>query len=192
MIGKSGLIAVISIIIITIALSSIFDRGEKLFGLTPSNINVKISTIKNVSETRSSSLRKPTNARTQFGAGADVYELSELRPDGSIIFPGAREWYHYWSYASRKGKIQLVDDENSHIHDEFVVSSVETVSEATLQHITEMKTRYDSVGALADFYARGLGWIMDVSLHFTCFVASSNSYPDVSFHSTLPRDLVWF
>jgi hypothetical protein len=43
------------------------------------------------------------------------------------------------------------------------MSSVESVSEATLQHITDMKSRYESVGALPDFYARGIGWIMDVS-----------------------------
>jgi hypothetical protein len=180
MIGKSGLVAVVLMITIAIVLSSIFDRGEQLFGIAPSNIIVKTATSKNISATWSSSLRKPTHANyigTQLSG--DVDELSELRPDGSIIFPGAREWYEYWSYASRKGKIQLKDDDNSHIHDDFVISSVETVSEATLQHINEMKARYDSVDALADFYARGLGWIMDVSLHLPCFVASSNSYPDV-------------
>lgn len=152
-------------IVLVIVLSSIFHRGEKWFGFTPSNINVKIATIKNVSITLSSSLRKPSDAvLDRIKVGTDVDDLSELRPDGSIVFPGSREWNEYWSYASKRGRFHLVaDDDNTHIHDDYVISSVESVSEASIQHINDMKTRYESVGALADFYARGLGWIMDVS-----------------------------
>ena len=173
--GKSGSIAVVLMIVIVIALLSIFDRGEQLFGLTPSNINVKIAAIQNASSTLSSSLRKPTNDfSTGIPDGADVDDdLAELHPDGdggSIVFHGAREWYDYWSYASRKGKFHVIDEETNHIHDAYVLSSVESVSEATLQHINDMKSRYESVGALPDFYARGIGWIMDVSSSSYCFL----------------------
>lgn len=156
---------VVLMIIVVIVLSSIFDLGEKLFGLTPSNINVKIATIKNVSITLLPSLPEPSGAVFDgIKIGTYIDDLSELRPDGSIVFPGAREWYDYWSYASRKGRSHLVaDDDNTHIHDNYVISAVESVSEASMQHISDMKTRYESVGALADFYARGLGWIIDVS-----------------------------
>lgn len=147
--------AVALMIIITFALASIL--------LVPYNI-----TIKNVSTSLSSTLRKPTNDfSTGIKVGADDHdELSELRPDGTIIFPGAREWYEYWSYASRKGKHQIIDEDIAHIHDDSVLSSVESVAEAALQHVIDMKARYESVGALADFYARGIGWIMDVSSEF--------------------------
>jgi hypothetical protein len=162
--GKARAAAVALMIIITFALASfLLEGGEQLFGLLPYNI-----TIKNVSTSLSSTLRKPTNDRsTGIKVGADDHDdLSELRPDGTIIFPGAREWYKYWTYASRKGKYQIIDEDTTHIHDGYVLSSVESASEAALQHITDMKSRYEGVGALADFYARGIGWIMDVSSEF--------------------------
>jgi hypothetical protein len=96
---------------------------------------------------------------------------AEFRVDGSI-FPGAREWNEYWTYASRKGKQHGQSDDDyrveTHIHDDYVASAVESASEATLKHIGDMKQRYESVGALPDFYARGIGWIRDVSVrdHF--------------------------
>jgi hypothetical protein len=96
---------------------------------------------------------------------------AEFRSDNNI-FPGAREWYDHWIYASRKGKHGQLDDSRveSHIHDDYVVSAIKSASKATLKHIDDMKQRYENVGALPDFYARGLGWIRDVSLrdHLRC------------------------
>jgi len=86
-------------------------------------------------------------------------------------FPGARDWYDYWTYASRKGNVQL---NQTHIHDDYVILAVESASNATLHHINEMRRRYESVGALADFYARGLGWIQDrLGLVLTVVIAGN-------------------
>jgi hypothetical protein len=86
-------------------------------------------------------------------------DASEFRSDDGI-FPRAREWYDYWTYASSKGEDRL---EESHVHDAYVALAVKSVSAATLRHINDMKLRYDSAGALPDFYARGIGWIKEVS-----------------------------
>ncbi len=93
-------------------------------------------------------------------------DASEFRSDDGI-FPRAREWYDYWTYASRKGKDRF---DESHVHDAYVASAVKSVSTATLRHINDMKLRYKSVGALPDFYARGIGWIHEVSprYHRSC------------------------
>ena len=148
-------------IIVSVALSSMFGRGKHLFALTPSKINTKDSTIAQVNATLSSPLHKLRNNSSWIQFGSDVDNLSVVRPGGNI-FPGAREWHNYWSYTSRKSKSQHNED-NTNVHDDYVLSFVESVSESTLQHIFDMKSRYESVGALPDFYARGLGWILDVS-----------------------------
>ena len=88
--------------------------------------------------------------------GDDAWEFRS--DDGT--FPRAREWYDYWTYASRKGKERL---DESHVHDAYVASAVKSVSAATLRHIHDMKQRYESAGALPDFRARGIGWIQEVS-----------------------------
>lgn len=98
--------------------------------------------------------------------------LAEFRSEDNI-FPRAREWHGYWTYASRKGnKEDHLDDSRfePHMHDDYVASAVKSASKATLKHIDDMKRRYESVGALPDFYARGIGWIKDVSLrvHLRC------------------------
>jgi hypothetical protein len=98
---------------------------------------------------------------------------AEFRSDDDA-FPGAREWNDYWTHASRKGKRRGQSDDSSriesHTRDDYVTSAVELASEATLEHIDDMKQRYESVGALPDFYARGIGWIRDVSVrdHLRC------------------------
>jgi len=86
-------------------------------------------------------------------------DASEFRSDDGT-FPRAREWYDYWTYASRKGEDRLNE---SHVHDAYVAMAVKSVSTATLRHISDMKQRYESAGALPDFYARGIGWIQEVS-----------------------------
>ncbi|KAL3816859.1 hypothetical protein ACHAXA_005137 [Cyclostephanos tholiformis] len=99
-----------------------------------------------------------------------------------IVFRGAREWYEYWSYASSSSKndyemtrssAEYDDDRETapdvdassspsrHVHDDYVISVVESVTEEALNHVYDMKRRYESVGALPDFYSRGIGWIWD-------------------------------
>ena len=96
----------------------------------------------------------------------DVEDPSTKFCSDDNTFPSARVWNDYWTYASRKGKYGQSDGPRveSHIHDDYVALAVESASEATLKHIDDMKQRYESVGALPDFYARGIGWIRDVSL----------------------------
>lgn len=78
------------------------------------------------------------------------------------MFAGAREWHANWNeVVSTKGKQRGVQTD-VHMHDEYVELAVKNASDAAWQHITDMKQRYASVGALADFYARGIGWIQDV------------------------------
>ena len=100
--------------------------------------------------------------------GTNKYRPEFLSADN--IFPGAREWYDYWTYASRK----IVKEEELHIHDDYIVSAVERETPAALQHIKEMQQRYEHVSALADFYARGLGWVYTrLNMVFTVVVAGN-------------------
>lgn len=84
-------------------------------------------------------------------------EGSEFRVDGNAGFRGAQEWYDNWSRLMPRYKGGKVDDE----HD--VLSAVKSATEATLLHFNVMKQRYQNVSALPDFYARGNGWVQDVS-----------------------------
>ena len=67
-------------------------------------------------------------------------------------FCGAKDWNQYWTYLTRMGK-ETINDDRAHVHDEYVASAAEAASTTTLQHIDKMKSRYESVNALADFYA---------------------------------------
>ena len=92
----------------------------------------------------------------------DVDASSEFRSSDGI-FPGAREWYNYWTYNSSTTVGQGKDGEAaaylSNIYDDYVEKAVQSRTEATLQHIHKMKRRYMNVNALPDFRARGIGWI---------------------------------
>jgi hypothetical protein len=168
--------AVICCILIVISLQFgmnrqfIFDLVSSSASAIQDNMVIWGSTTGRSITTRSPSILKQIDDLFGKRIIDDVDNLSEIRPDGVAIYPGAREWYTYWTHASQKGKpidIFLVDDESAHIYDDYVASTVESVSEATLRHIQDMKSRYASVAALPDFYARGLGWVMDVSLLFS-------------------------
>jgi len=92
----------------------------------------------------------------------DVDASSEFRSSDGI-FPGAREWYNYWTYNSsttvEKGEDGEAAAYLSNIYDDYVEKAVRSRTEATLQHIDYMKRRYMNVNALPDFRARGIGWI---------------------------------
>ena len=84
--------------------------------------------------------------------------IPEFIHNGTL--PGAREWYNYWTYAQQKGENnRTLIREDIHMHDEYVISTVQRNKSASLQYINEMKVRYQNVNGLADFYARGLGWV---------------------------------
>ena len=95
---------------------------------------------------------------SSYGKGREGPRSEFLAADGS--FPGAREWYESWSRASRKGRDLIVPD---HDHDKYVAAEADAAAKRTMGHIENMKERYENVSALPDFYARGLGWIQDVS-----------------------------
>ena len=122
--------------------------------------------------TIASYFRKPDTLDSK----GDAEEKSSEFLSANSTFPGARDWHDYWTIASRKGKDQI---DQSHIHDDYVASAAESASKATLQHIDEMKSRYESVNALADFYARGLGWIQD-RLDMVLTVVIAGNYTDNS------------
>lgn len=112
------------------------------------------------------------------------------------VFRGAREWNEYWTYASgNKGGRTIRDGggtsfsranddhlaanvegsshhHHRHVHDDHVLSVVESVTEKALEHVDDTKRRYEGVGALPDFYSRGIGWIWDVSFYISCHSSS--------------------
>ena len=102
--------------------------------------------------------------------------------NGDAFFVGSHEWYDLWTYASPS---QREDTANHHKHDDDAVLQVKLTKNATMQHLSRIKSRYDGVDALADFYARGLGWIFDrLGMALTSFAvigeSSDNSTPGVS------------
>ena len=108
-------------------------------------------------------------SKNRGGNNAIIYEDVPGFRSASGAFPGARMWYDHWTYASRKGRgddddQQLNSDRRVHMHDDYVASTAKLASGAALEHIDAMRRRYEEVGALLDFHARGLGWVLDVSL----------------------------
>jgi hypothetical protein len=126
---------------------------------------------------------------------ADDDPSSELRSSDGI-FPGAREWYNYWTYNSSiitgKGR----DDTEaaayvSNIYDDYVEKAVQSRTKATIQHIVNMKRRYMSVNALPDFRVRGIGWIrtrLDMALTVVIAGDFINDDDDVSATTTAEVD----
>ena len=82
-------------------------------------------------------------------------QTADLNTD--FIFSGAREWHENWLFASQKGK--AISHQTHSMHDDYVAGVLQTESEAALDHIVAMKQRYMKLNALADYWARGLGWI---------------------------------
>jgi hypothetical protein len=113
------------------------------------------------------------------GRGVGGRGSTEFRSrDDGTSFPGAREWYGNWSRISNHGGFSntgsddrdgesssssSMTEEEYHVHDERVAKLVELATASTVRHIDDMKDRYEAVGALPDHYARGIGWIRDVS-----------------------------
>lgn len=87
------------------------------------------------------------------GEHDDIDPSSEFRSSG--IFPGAREWYEYWTHNNRSTH----QHNTINMYDDYVERVVQSRTEATLQHIHNMQRRYMNVSALPDFRVRGIGWI---------------------------------
>ena len=86
------------------------------------------------------------------------FKIERSFESNQTIFSGAREWSDYWMLVS---KTTLHGDDNDHKHDDYVIERSKSEAGAVLQHFTDMKGRYQSVRALPDFYAHGLGWVED-------------------------------
>lgn len=102
-----------------------------------------------------------------------VMPTRNMRHDNGT-FIGASEWYRYWTMTATNNKkqynISTVSSSTSsqsnnnkfiidHSHDNYILSRVKLQSNGAYRHIMGMKTRYETVGAIPDYRARGLGWI---------------------------------
>ena len=104
-----------------------------------------------------SSYASPFDIRSKSYNGTKHVEGAEFRVAGNAGFHGAQEWRDHWSSLPRY---------EDNVNDEYVSLAVESATEATLQHFNDMRQRYQNVSALPDFYARGIGWVQDVSSMF--------------------------
>lgn len=176
-----GISAAVSLLLLVL-----LPSGQKLRNeyAVPSDFRVKakaVDTTTNAYDTNRHWFGKNFIATVNINEGAASSSSSS-----SLAEFLAREWHEYWTYASRKGihnndvDQQLLMSSNAHLHDEYVESTVKSLTGAALQHIDTMKRRYINVGALPDFRARGIGWIWErLNMVLTIVVAG-----DFADHST--------
>mmetsp|Transcript_18617 Transcript_18617/g.40318 ORF Transcript_18617/g.40318 Transcript_18617/m.40318 type:complete len:262 (-) Transcript_18617:1473-2258(-) len=102
-------------------------------------------------------------------------------PSKQTIFTGAKEWSDYWTNASTMS-LDSHDDDNDddgntyHKYDDYVADRSKLEAGGALQHFNDMKDRYQSLRALPDFYAHGLGWVEDrLGMVFAIIVAGDGA-----------------